>query len=46
MCSRIRTVNTVKMFIPPKTVYRFSAIPMKISMAFFLELKQIVLKFV
>ena len=38
--------NTVKMTILPKIIYRYNAVSIKIPMALFMKLGQIILKFV
>ena len=45
-CSWIGRVNIIKMTIPPKAIYRFLSIPIKLPMAFLIELEQNILQLV
>ena len=44
-CSWVGRINIVKMTMLPNTIYRFNAIPIKLPMAFLIEIKPKIAQF-
>lgn len=45
-CSRVGRLHIVKTAKLPKLIYRFSAIPIKISAAFIVDIDKLIIKFI
>ena len=45
-CSWIGRINIIKMAIPPKAIYRFSALLIKVPMTYFTDIEQTFQKFI
>ena len=45
-CSWVERINILNMTILPNAIYKFSVIPIKSAMAFFMELEQKISQFV
>lgn len=44
-CSWIETLNIFKMSVPPNSIYRFDAIPIKVVVSYVVDTDKLILKF-